>query len=129
MIKPYFKHDVNSLANNERLRALVRKFGAKGYAAYFLTLENLFKNNGEPIRELALEMMCEDLRLKVADMKSILDYAASDACCHLFCKNEQGLYYSEEVEVEININQELSKKRAKAGAAGGKASKKEASHE
>lgn len=125
MIRPYFKHDVNSLANNEKLKALVRKHGAKGYAVFFIMLEHLYKTEGKPVSKLAVEMISEDLKMKPAEFGQILEYAASDDCCHLFMKTEDGLYYSDEVQVAINMNIELSKKRAEAGLKGGRRSKKD----
>ena len=108
---PFFKHDYYAAADS-KLRRLRRAFGASGYAVYFLSLEYLYRNNGEALGLFEIEDIAQDLQLESRDVVNILDYACSDSCGSLLEKNDKG-YFSvrfinafKEAEAERNFYRE-----------------------
>lgn len=107
----WFKHPVDSLSDNARIKALVRRFGSAGYAAYFTLLEKLYRNNGEPVSIYEAESLARDLKMNPQKMLEILDYASGRECDELIQKSDQG-YESEKVSKTIEHNRKAANKRS-----------------
>lgn len=113
----WFKHPSDSLIADPRLKELVRKFGAAGYAAYYALVEQLYRDGGKPVDEFNAGSIAHGLKLSPKRMCEILDYAASGECGELLQKSEKG-YRSDQVSAAIRFNKAISKKRRAAGKAG-----------
>ena len=113
----WFKHPVDSLSDNSRIKALVRRFGSAGYAAYFALLEKLYRNNGEPVSIYEAESLARDLKMNPQKMLEILEYAAGRECDELIQKSDQG-YESRKVVGDIKYNKTIAKKKSYAGKKG-----------
>ena len=113
----WFKHPVDSLSDNSRIKALVRKFGSAGYAAYFALIEKLYRNNGEPVSIYEAESLARDLKITPQKMLEILDYASGKECDELIQKSDQG-YESRKVAGDIKYNKTIAKKKSYAGKKG-----------
>lgn len=115
---PYFKHDYYAAADS-KLRRLRRAFGASGYAVYFLSLEYMYRNNGEALGLFEIEDIAQDLKLESSDVVNILDYACSDSCGSLLEKNEKGYFSARVIKAFREAEAEMSFYR-EAGARGGR---------
>ena len=113
----WFKHYTDSLTSNTKLKALVRKYGAYGYAAYYALQEHLYEHGGRPVSEFDAKSLARDLRMSPQKMIEILDYAAGADCDFLIQSTADG-YESDPVCAAIKYNQKISKKRRAAGKAG-----------
>lgn len=85
----WFKHDVHCL-QDDKLFALVSRYGTDGYAVFFHALEAMYANNGEPLSEIALRRIAFDLGLEFGKVQTILDFAASEGCNYLFVNEGVG---------------------------------------
>lgn len=113
----WFKHPVDSLSDDARIKALVRRYGAVGYAAYYALLEKLYRNGGKPISFFEAESLGRDLKITPAKMLEVLDYAASSDCDGLIQKTDKG-YESDKVSAVIRYNKRMARNRSKAGKIG-----------
>ena len=98
-VREYFRHDIGSLMD-DKLNTLVAEFGAEGYAVYFLCLEYLYRDRGEPLSERLIRRMANDLGMDSERVRSILDYAASDDCGQLLERTGLG-YISRRVNSSL----------------------------
>lgn len=85
----WFKHDVYCL-QDDKLFALVSRYGTDGYAVFFHTLEAMYINNGEPLSDIAIRRIAFDLGLDYGKVQAILDFASSEECAFLFVNNGSG---------------------------------------
>lgn len=106
----WFKHYADSLTSNTKLKALVRKYGAFGYAAYFALLEALYRNNGNPVTVFDAESLARDLKISPRKMIEILDYAAGPECDFLIQSTADG-YESNVVSAVIKHNRKTAMTR------------------
>ena len=114
--REYFKHDIGSLMDG-KLDTLVNEYGAEGYAVYFLCLEYLYRDRGEPISDRLISRVAVELKMTPERVKEILDYAASDKCKGMLLKTEEG-YSSERVSKAIEERDEIRQKKSLAGKKG-----------
>lgn len=89
----WFKHDIGSL-EDDRLSFLVDRYGSDGYAVFFLIVEELYRNGGNPIGSLSLSKIAKQLSLGKERVLEIAEYACSDECEGLLEKD--GRKYSSE---------------------------------
>lgn len=97
--REFFKHDIGSLMDG-KLDTLVNEYGAEGYAVYFLCLEYLYRDRGEPISDRLIQRVAFELKMTPEKVKEILEYAASEKCRRLLLKTDEG-YSSERVSKAI----------------------------
>ena len=83
-----------------KLDTLVNEYGAEGYAVYFLCLEYLYRDRGEPISDRLIQRVAFELKMTPEKVKEILEYAASEKCRRLLLKTEEG-HSSERVSKAI----------------------------
>lgn len=114
--REFFKHDIGSLMDY-KLDALVRTYGAEGYAVYFLCLEYLYRDRGTPISGCLIERIAIELKMTPGRVTEILDYAASDKCRRMLQKTENG-YSSERVSKAIEEREVARKKSSEGGKKG-----------
>ena len=107
----WFKHPSDSLLADARLKALVRKHGAAGYAAYYALVERLYRNGGEAVDEFTVDSIAHDLKLSPRRMGEILNYAASAECDGLIQKSIKG-FESIEVAKTVEHNRKAANKRS-----------------
>lgn len=107
----WFKHYTDSLSSNTKLKALVRKYGAYGYAAYYALQEHLYENSGRPVSEFDAKSLARDLRMPPQKMIEILDYAAGPDCDYLIQSTADG-YESGIVSSVIKHNRKAARKRS-----------------
>ena len=89
----WFKHDIYCL-QDDRLFTLVSRYGADGYAVFFHTVEAMYANDGNPIYEMAIRRIAFELSIPFDKVQSIIDFASSANCGHLFGVTEDGGYIS-----------------------------------
>lgn len=89
----WFKHDIGSL-EDDRFSFLVDRYGSDGYAVFFLIVEELYRNGGNPIGSLSLSKIAKQLSLGKERVLEIAEYACSDECEGLLEKD--GRKYSSE---------------------------------
>ena len=89
----WFKHDIGSL-EDDRFSFLVDRYGSDGYAVFFLIVEELYRNGGNPIGSLSLKKIARQLSLGLERVIEIAEYACSDECEGLLEKD--GHKYSSE---------------------------------
>ena len=114
--REYFKHDIGSLMDG-KLDTLVNEYGAEGYAVYFLCLEHLYRDRGEPISDRLINRVAVELKMTPGRVTEILDYAASDKCRRMLQKTENG-YSSERVSKAIEEREVARKKSSEGGKKG-----------
>lgn len=114
--REYFKHDIGSLMDG-KLDTLVNEYGAEGYAVYFLCLEYLYRDRGEPISDRLIQRVAFELKMTPEKVKEILDYAASERCGGMLLKTEEG-YSSGRVIKAIEEREEERQKKSRAGKKG-----------
>lgn len=114
--REYFKHDIGSLMDG-KLDTLVNEYGAEGYAVYFLCLEYLYRDRGEPISDRLISRVAIELKMSPERVKQILDYAASDKCRGMLLKTEEG-YSSERVSKAVEEREIARKKSSEGGKKG-----------
>lgn len=111
MASLFFKHFVDSLSGNSRLKALVRRYGAQGYAAYFYLMEHLYRQGGDPVSEFDARQLAHDLKIRPERFIEILDYMTGDECGQLIQKSGEG-YESRYVRTVIRCNKKAASKRS-----------------
>ncbi len=109
----WFKHDIHCL-QDDKLFALVSRYGAEGYAVYFHTIEAMYANNGEPLTDIAVRRIAFDLGTTFDKAVDILDYASSESCDHLLEQTEAG-YISVRVMEECGRHSEKVEKMRRLG--------------
>lgn len=114
--REYFKHDIGSLMDG-KLDTLVSEYGAEGYAVYFLCLEYLYRDRGEPISDRLIQRVAIELKMTSERVKEILDYAASDKCRGMLLKTEEG-YSSERVSKAVDERETARRKSSEGGKKG-----------
>lgn len=114
--REFFKHDIGSLMDG-KLDTLVSEYGAEGYAVYFLCLEYLYRDRGEPISERLISRVAVELKMTPERVTEILDYAASDKCRGLLLKTDEG-YSSERVSKAVEEREIARKKSSEGGKKG-----------
>lgn len=117
MASLFFKHFVDSLSGNSRLKALVRRYGAQGYATYFYLMEHLYRQGGDPISEFDARQLARDLKIRPERFVEIMDYMAGDECGQLIQKSEEG-YESRYVTSTIRYNKRVAKAKSAGGRKG-----------
>lgn len=113
----WFKHPVDSLSDDVKLKALIRKYGSAGYSAYFALLEKLYRKDGKAVSDFEAESIGRDLKIDPQKMLEILDYAAGKDCDELIQKTDQG-YESAKVAGDIKYSKAIAKKKSSAGKKG-----------
>ena len=86
----WFRHDIHCL-QDDRLFALVSRYGAEGYAVFFHTIETMYANNGDPISEITLRRIAFELSMPFDKVVDIIEFASSDSCGHLFESGPNGV--------------------------------------
>ena len=114
--REYFKHDIGSLMDG-KLDTLVNEYGAEGYAVYFLCLEYLYRDRGEPISDRLIQRVAIELKLTPERVKEILDFAASDKCRGMLLKTEEG-YSSDRVSKAVEERETVRRKSSEGGKKG-----------
>ena len=114
--REFFKHDIGSLMDG-KLDTLVSEYGAEGYAVYFLCLEYLYRDRGEPISERLISRVAVELKMTPERVTEILEYAASDKCRGLLLKTDEG-YSSERVSKAVEEREIARKKSSEGGKKG-----------
>lgn len=107
----WFKHPVDSLSDDVKLKALVRKYGSAGYSAYFALLEKLYRKDGKAVSDFEAESIGRDLKIDPQKMLEILDYAAGKDCDELIQKTDRG-YESTTVSHFIKHNRKVANQRS-----------------
>jgi hypothetical protein len=71
----YFTHD-NDMRNDERIKAVRRKFKLEGYAIYNMLLEKLCDSAGFKIEysDLSIELLAGDFEVETDTLKQVIDY-------------------------------------------------------
>ncbi len=100
----WFKHDIHCL-QDDRLFALVSRYGADGYAVYFHTVEAMYAGNGEPLSDISVRRIAFDFGLPLEKVQGILDYASSEGCDYLLESTDAG-YVSRRVMEECGRHTE-----------------------
>ncbi|GEM_PF-5649364 len=100
----WFKHDVYCL-QDDRLFALVSRFGMEGYAIFFHAIEAMYANNGEPLSDISVRRIAFDFATTVEKVQDVLGYAASGSCDYLLINNGSG-FTSERVLEECGKHSE-----------------------
>ena len=108
--KVWFKHDTNSLAD-DKIFALVLKYGAEGYGVFWAIVEGLYENEGVALSDITLKRIARDLSVDHDKLIEIADYAASEECGHLFTKTDYG-YVSHRVCVQCKAQAEKCRQNA-----------------
>ena len=108
--KVWFKHDTNSLAD-DKIFALVLKYGAEGYGVFWAIVEGLYENEGVALSDITLKRIARDLSVDHDKLIEIADYAASEECGHLFAKTDYG-YVSHRVCVQCKAQAEKCRQNA-----------------
>ena len=85
----WFRHDVHCL-QDDRLFALVSRYGAEGYAVFFHTIETMYANDGNPISDITIRRIAFDLSMPYEKVHGIIEFAASDSCGNLFESHPEG---------------------------------------
>ena len=116
LVKRYFRHDIGSLMD-DKLNALVMEYGAEGYAVYYLAIEYLYRDQGEPLPPRLIRRIASDLKLTPQRVTEILDYAASEDCGQMLEKTEDG-YISHRVIKALKAGEEERRKKSEGGKKG-----------
>lgn len=104
-----FAHDSNA-RNDQKILQLRMKHKAAGYGVYFMILERLMEET-ENMSVVNYNMLAYDFRVDAALVKSVVEDFG------LFVFTPDGKYfYSERLSQQMDVKDELSKKRSKAGA-------------
>lgn len=89
----YFSHDKN-MRNDEKVKALRRKFGYMGYALWCMLLEKLTDSPGFKLKyetEIDRELLAGDFDAEIKDLDSVIEYSVTLG----LLKQESGMVYSE----------------------------------
>lgn len=100
----WFKHDVHCL-QDDRLFALVSRYGMEGYAIFFHAIEAMYASNGEPLSEISVRRIAFDFGTTVEKVQDVLGYAASESCDFLLMNDGSG-FTSERVLEECGKHSE-----------------------
>lgn len=100
----WFKHDVHCL-QDDRLFALVSRYGMEGYAIFFHAIEAMYANNGEPLSEISVRRIAFDFGTTIEKVQDVLGYAASESCDFLLMNDGSG-FTSERVLEECGKHSE-----------------------
>lgn len=100
----WFKHDVYCL-QDDRLFALVSRYGMEGYAIFFHAIEAMYANNGEPLSEISVRRIAFDFGTTIEKVQDVLGYAASESCDFLLMNDGSG-FTSERVLEECGKHSE-----------------------
>ncbi len=104
-----FAHDSNA-RNDQKILQLRMKHKAAGYGVYFMILERLMEET-DNMSVVNYNMLAYDFRVDAALVKSVVEDFG------LFVFTPDGKYfYSERLSQQMDVKDELSKKRSKAGA-------------
>lgn len=104
-----FAHDSNA-RNDQKILQLRMKHKAAGYGVYFMILERLMEET-DNMSVVNYNMLAYDFRVDAALVKSVVEDFG------LFVFTSDGKYfYSEKLSQQLDVKDELSKKRSKAGA-------------
>lgn len=99
----WFRHDVHCL-QDDRLFALVSRYGAEGYAVFFHTVETMYANNGDPISDITVRRIAFELSMPFDKVIGIIEFASSESCGNLFESRPEG-YVSDRVLREIEFQE------------------------
>ena len=99
----WFRHDVHCL-QDDRLFALVSRYGAEGYAVFFHTVETMYANNGDPISDITMRRIAFELSMPFDKVIGIIEFASSESCGNLFESRPEG-YVSDRVLREIEFQE------------------------
>lgn len=105
--KSWFKHDIGTLSD-DKIFALVLKFGAEGYGIFWGIIEALYENNGQPLSNISLMRIAKNLIVDSQKVFDVAEYAASPECDHLLSKVEGG-YTSLRVCKQREATEEISR--------------------
>lgn len=89
----WFRHRINAVQSDPKLGKLVRLYGAKGYAVYFMSLEYIYEGS---LGDLEVEAIAETLKMNKEEVESILE-SAEEACSNLLFR-EDGIWKSRKAE-------------------------------
>lgn len=106
---PYFKHDGNA-RNDPKIKALIKKYGMKGYGSFWVIVEMLRESNGYKLEDedfiwdaLAEQMQCEAKEVHTF-VKDCIDKFK------LFIQ-EDGFFYSPSFIQRMSRLEEIRQKR------------------
>lgn len=110
-ITPYFSHEQNA-RNTPKILKIRMKYGAEGYGIYFMILERL-REDKEYMSVTDYNVIAFDLRVDASKVKAVVEDFG------LFVFTENGEYfYSEILNENMEIKDEISKKKSEAGKKG-----------
>jgi hypothetical protein len=109
----WFQHDANAI-HDAKIRRLILKYGANGYAVYFHSLEliasNIDKNNITFQLEHGFDMIAVDLQLETDYVVKVIEYILQ---LGLFQTDKEGKIYcyklAERLDNTISKNPEINK--------------------
>ncbi len=108
-MKGWFRHDIRSLLD-DKLFALVLKFGAEGYGVWWAIVEAMYDNDGQPLSSLTFKRIAKDLSVEYSKVLEVAEYAASSDCNFLFAETDAG-FVSERVQEECENYEGVKQKR------------------
>lgn len=102
---PFFKHDYFA-AVDPKVRVLRRRYGAEGYAVFFLSLEYLYRSLGKALKPIDIACISEDLNMDVAKTEEILNFMCSEECGGLLSSAPDGIYSNRVLQSFIDAKHE-----------------------
>lgn len=111
----YFRHDYNA-RNDNKTSALISDHGPAGYGIYWCIIEMLHEEEHHRLeqKELTFRALAKHMSTSVEQIKSVVD-----GCLNVYelLTLKDGFIYSERVLRNIEIRQNISENRSKAGKA------------
>lgn len=108
----YFPHDYNA-RNDLKIQALMDDYGGIAYAAYFIIVEILHE---EPTHTLEINPITfKALARQVSTSVEQIENVFNSCLTYGLFVEDNGMFYSDRVNDNIDIRSELSEKRSKAG--------------
>lgn len=99
--KGWFRHRISS-TSDPKFGKLVRLYGAKGYAVYFMALEFIY--DGE-LGDMEVETIADILKMNSEEVVSILE-TCSESCAGLLSKNDDGTWTSSKATELLSADEE-----------------------
>lgn len=113
----YFPHDYEP-TSDPKIQALLGEYGGMGYGVFWRVVEMLHSASDHkiPIKDYIVVAIAKQMLSNAKQIKDIIDFSINT--CELFASDGKYLW-SDRVNNNITIRQEISSKRALAGRKGG----------